>query len=324
MQTPKKVQKAKVSSEKKTVPGCLGFFLGLYGWYYRLFWWLFRKPILRIPIFHNHEPWFMSSPRVQRPPYPKATCALALLELRRGQARFLGWRFGKDWHQKRAFFWPWKSEVVYFQLHLHLVRKKSVSRKDFFWKKSVVRPVVAMLNEFGQEDPAFWPFGNFIFLENLPTPMFTRAVVICGFTFSKKKFEVPTRENLFKIWRFTGSKLQDRILRKKTQMAWICLFFGDVLLDCTMGINPPFDSPPFGSQTIFCEASRCSDFASFVRKSQQNRDFSYGLSPGWWGTTSLGDFSPRESAPRGAPHDVWGFFQAAWSTQMEKKEKLIF
>ena len=41
---------------------------------------------------------------------------------------------------------------------------------------------------------AFWPFGNFISLENLATPMFTRAVVICGFTFSKKKFEVPTRE----------------------------------------------------------------------------------------------------------------------------------
>lgn len=49
--------------------------------------------------------------------------------------------------------------------------------------------------------------------------------------------------------------------------------------------------------------------------------FFHSLSPGWWGTTSLGDFSPRESTPRGAPHDVLFLSSCLEYTNGKKKKK---
>jgi len=86
-----------VSSEKK--PELFRVFRGLYGLKLPTYMGdYFVNPIIRIPYFSQPVHGFMVhvQPKGCWLPLLKATCALALLELRRGQARFLGWRFGKD------------------------------------------------------------------------------------------------------------------------------------------------------------------------------------------------------------------------------------
>ena len=97
---------------------------------------------------------------------------------------------------KGVLFGPWKSEACEkFQLHLHLVRKKVCPQK-YILNKSVVRPVVAMLNEFGRKISSILAIWQFHILENLASPCSPERWSFVDSP-QKKKFEVPTREKSF-------------------------------------------------------------------------------------------------------------------------------